>query len=565
MSSRVLRIRWIPLLLAGAASAFENPEPPVHVYMFGRFSDFVNIELTERQIRESLHLIDRYSQKHGDLHVSATILFSGALSQAIEERNGQTGIKDYIADHVKRGVIELGYDGTDEPTYHRRPLPEAWGNKTPEERWLSRVNAMDRFLTQSRDISGIAQKGKSGGLQAMQQVFGEAVCITGLTEELGGDSEFVHALRRHNTKAIMWGIPDPDPARNIHGYRGSAAGFGTMMSPGTEFSTELNWVDNVLRSSETSDASVRVVSLAEGPEAIKGVFGKMTRKNMRIVHIEVGDVRAYLTEGYRSGAVYPPLRLAYNHPDRPQLPPDAIADDKEVGAAIKRQEDALEWLATQFLPANKGSRFLSSTDLKRMVSPVIGETISVAELETAAREFLKTSSRETYLPDYIQAGDQYLSLADSFYVLTSILAEQHRTGNRPSSVRIAPVFGPLETLEEHGPSSGTVPAASVNRMCATLATRLDDQSWRPMPANMIPTWLEIDGLRINGAQFLKLMFESLAAPSLDTKINVRLTNMFSAAGLVCPKMRMQDDQGGTWTFRPARIDMSRLTVLKSQR
>ena len=45
----------------------------------------------------------------------------------------------------------------------------------------------------------------------MQEVFGPAVCITGLTEEVGVDSEIVHALRRHNRTALLWGIPDPDP------------------------------------------------------------------------------------------------------------------------------------------------------------------------------------------------------------------------------------------------------------------------------------------------------------------------------------------------------------------
>jgi hypothetical protein len=53
-----------------------------------------------------------------------------------------------------------------------------------------------------------------------------------------------------------------------------------------------------------------------------------------------------------------------------------------------------------------------------------------------------------------------------------------------------------------------------------------------MPDNMIPTWLEIDGIRINGAQFLKLMFESLLAPAPGTRIKVQMTNMLSAAGLV---------------------------------
>jgi polysaccharide export outer membrane protein len=68
-------------------------------------------------------------------------------------------------------------------------------------------------------------------------------------------------------------------------------------------------------------------------------------------------------------------------------------------------------------------------------------------------------------------------------------------------------------------------------MCATVAERLNARMWKPMPTNMIPAWLEVDGVRVNAAQFLKLMFESLAAPAATARMNVRMTNMLSPAGL----------------------------------
>jgi hypothetical protein len=508
--------------------------------------------------------VDKYRQKHKEANVSATFLFSGALSHALAERNSKTGIRDYVLDHARRDVIEIGYDGADEPTYKRRPRADASGARTPQERWLARVDATDRFLTESRDLFGLEQKGKAGGLSAMQQVFGEAVCITGVTEELGGDSEAVHAISRHNTKAIMWGIPDPDPARNMHGYRGSAASFGYWMSPAPNFSPEVNWVDNVLRSSETSDAAMRLVSLAEGPDAVRGVLEKLPRKHVRVLHVEVGSLRMYLSEPYRAGFMYPPLRLAYDHPDRPQLPPEGYADEKEAAASLAKQEAALEWLSGAFLTANPSSAFVSSTGLKRMAAPVLGKTIRVEDLEKAGKEFLSQGANETYLPSHVRVGDRYLSLADSFYALANVLAEQHLTGKRPAAVRLAPVFGPLETPDDHGPALGEVTAVSVNRMCATVAERLNARMWKPMPTNMIPAWLEVDGVRVNAAQFLKLMFESLAAPAATARMNVRMTNMLSPAGLVYPKMRMSIDQGGTWTFRPAALTPSP-SVLKPQR
>jgi hypothetical protein len=258
------------------------------------------------------------------------------------------------------------------------------------------------------------------------------------------------------------------------------------------------------------------------------------------------------------------LRSAYAYPDRPGLPPEALADEKEVAAGLEKQEAALEWIAAQLLAANAGSRFVSSTDLKRMVPPAIGGKISVADLEKAAPELLRIWASDTYLPDHLEVGDQYLSLADAFYVLATALGEQHRTGKRPESVRLAAVYGPLETPDDHGPALGSVTPAAVARVSSSLVTRLNDTSWKPLPSNMIPAWLEVDGLRVNSAQFLRLMLESLVTPSRDARINVKMTNMFSAAGLVYPKMRDSTDQGCTWTFRPAPLNTGQ-KVLSSQR
>src|SRR5205814_1090303 len=132
------------------------------------------------------------------------------------------------------------------------------GARTPEERWLRRSDAAGRMLTEARDtLTGDPLPGKTGGLLRMQELFGPAVCITGVTSDLGGDSELVHYLSRYNTTALMFGVPDPDPLRNMHGYRGSTQEFGRGMSPVPETSPELYWQDNFLRSSETTDAAIR--------------------------------------------------------------------------------------------------------------------------------------------------------------------------------------------------------------------------------------------------------------------------------------------------------------------
>jgi len=128
-----LWVLLLVLLLEGMLPA-QAARQPVFIYLYARMGDHVNIELTEDRIRRILPMLERYRKAHPDAHVSATILFSGAVSQALAERNAQTGIKDLVLDYARRGAIELGYDGTDEPTYQRRPVPVFAGAKSPADR-----------------------------------------------------------------------------------------------------------------------------------------------------------------------------------------------------------------------------------------------------------------------------------------------------------------------------------------------------------------------------------------------------------------------------------------------
>ncbi len=553
-------IRVTSLAVAGVVSVVgadkEPPKQPVYIYLFGRFSDFYNIKMTEGRIRDTVSLVEKYRREYPESRASATMLFSGALSQALAERNARTGIKDYLVDAARRGVIEIGYDGADEPTYWFRPHPELAKAKTPEERWRARSDAAEKFLTESRDpVTGAVQVGKSGGLKAMQEIFGEAVCLRGLTPEFGGDSEYIWHLKRYNTKAILWGLPDPDPSYNIHGYRGSVWVFGKTMSPTPNESPELNWIDNRLRLSETSDAAVRLVSGREGPEGIKKVVEKLDRGHVRFVHVELGDVRMYLSQFYDKGELYPPLKVAYSHPNHPTLPEEAFADDKQHEEAAALQDALMKWLAKDFLPENAGSHFVSSTDVASMAPSILSQSVSVDRLQNSAKAMLAAWGNNTYLPDYLALGGQYLSMADTFEVLCDVLAEQHRKGSRPQSVRVHPVHGPLQMPPEHGPAIGEVSAAAVARVAAELADKLKDESGMDVPVNVIPIWVQIDGLRVTAGQFLRLMAESLVAPSPDAKIKVKMTYFFSSQGLGYPKTRLPIDQGGTWTFRPAPLKL----------
>ena len=104
---------------------FGTPTPVMSEVNLGVLkTDQVNIAMSEDRLRHILPLVERYRQMHPEGRLSATVLFTGAVSEALEQRNAQTHILDYVKDYIRRGVIEAGYDGADEPTYQQRPTLE---------------------------------------------------------------------------------------------------------------------------------------------------------------------------------------------------------------------------------------------------------------------------------------------------------------------------------------------------------------------------------------------------------------------------------------------------------
>ena len=80
------------------------------------------MDITEARLRRLLPMIEQFRKENPQAHVSATIFFTGAVSQALADQNKKTHIKDFVLKYKKMGVIEIGYDGTDEPTYDHRPM-----------------------------------------------------------------------------------------------------------------------------------------------------------------------------------------------------------------------------------------------------------------------------------------------------------------------------------------------------------------------------------------------------------------------------------------------------------
>ncbi len=121
------------------------------------------------------------------------------------------------------------------------------------------------------------------------------------------------------------------------------------MSPIAETAPELYWQDNVLRSSEASDDTVRLVHAYDGIESMKKLIEKADRTKVHVVHVELADEQNYVRPDFVKGPEYPALRYAYDHPESPKLPPDALRVKSDVDASYA-SEDAVSssWLMSSF-------------------------------------------------------------------------------------------------------------------------------------------------------------------------------------------------------------------------
>jgi hypothetical protein len=77
-----------------------------------------------------------------------------------------------------------------------------------------------------------------------------------------------------------------------------------------------------------------------------------------------------------------------------------------------------------------------------------------------------------------------------------------------------------------------------------------------MPNNTIPPMFTVDGIRMNAAQFLRLMAQVIVDPSPESTLHVRMVYMITGTAMVFPKARNMQDVGATWTFKPAPLNQA---------
>ena len=559
----LILLSFIPQALSQSSAA----GLPVLVFVRMRATDAINIGMTENRLRRSLQMLEALKKQYPSTPVKATIYVNGAVSEVLAQRNPQTGVRDLLLNSAKAGLVEIGYDGTNEPRSSEQPLVDYRNVNTPKEDYLARQAVAERVLGEGRDpITGKLVPDADGGLKKMQQVFGEAASIwgaqvqvkdvaTGTMPDWGSDAEMVQQIGLMNSRGTLPGVLEDVPHFDFF-YDDWIPAYSKNLSATADTSPEVYWQENRLRISERSDKSSKVVNAWDGPDGLKDYLEKLNRAKIRIVVLEIGGEKGYLRPAYRDELIYPPFKYAEKHPGAPRLPEEAFAKEEDVAASFQKEKDALGYVLDSFLSRNKGSRLVASRDLVNMTSPCVGYRVGMASLLQALADLDRSWGDATSLPKYVQVDSRYLSLAQTFQVVADSLVERRRTGKRPESVEVLNVYGPIDMPSGTGAIQTEVTAKDVALAAVYIVPPLHEQIWSPLPRNAVPGQVQVDKVTVNGAQYLRLMIEALLLEDPQAKLTVRPTGMIWAPEAVAFRTRPVAEMGTIWTIKPAPLNLA---------
>lgn len=188
------------------------------------------------------------------------------------------------------------------------------------------------------------------------------------------------------------------------------------------------------------------------------------------------------------------------------------------------------------------------------VGPKYGQSVSIEAVEAIARALVAGWTDRP--PLFVQAGEGYFTLAESFELLTLALGEYAQRQIFPAQVPFYKVIGSLERVSP-SPQAMETPTIEILTLASELAAQFKDRTWRPTPFYIIPSTIFVGISPVNAAEFLRLMadlfivFREGRAPGL-----VRLVPSQSLPGSaeIYAKISLLQFPGGIlWSLKPAKI------------
>ncbi len=543
---------------AAAQTESVSAPQPVYFLLYSRYSDHVVPQEMEKRLNRLQPIMEQL--KRDEPSASVLLEFSGAMIAPLKLMDAGGGHIGRLKEMSRQGLAEFGYDGTDEPTYRNRPRVKLRKIAEPERRWTERGEAADLFLRYFRaPFTGDADQARPGGLKLVQDTFGELALVSNWTQYVGSDAPELHRLSRLNKDSALAGFLAANPEWGIEGYANSLNGIASFMSASAPTAApEVYWEGSRLRIAETGKRGVRPVSTTDGAAGLKAFIAGLDRSTPHVIYMEIVGEKRYLVLRSDGSVQWPPLVWAFDHPEEPLQPTNmrSFRGQSEVEQEYQTEQETLQWMVKEFFPANPGSRFVSVANLKKAVTNTVGSEIPAAEITRAAESIQAAAmAHRNFAGQWAQAGEHYFSTAEVFELLAASLAGIQKTGKAPATVRLESMYGPMAMSWDLGDKPVEVDANSVIRTAAEIAGRIHGETWTPVPANMVPSAITVEGQELNPARFLDLMAQVYLGAR--GKVRADLCMMFSPAGMGYPHNTPKEDMGNTWTLKPATLVLAK--------
>lgn len=549
------RCAWVlgcVLVAWGVVVTAEGPSP-VYVLLQATIDDEINPEGMARLPR-LLATMQALERRGAAFHPTCLLQFNGVTANTLASENAATGRLDQVRDLARRGLLEIGYDGSDEPTFLTRPQPNFRGAATAEQRWQARMQALQWFLAEWKDpLTGEPDPARAGGLRKVLEVFGPVSFARGVTFEPWSSAEAVHAMAALGAHPALAGFVEPSayPARNFSGYRGGSPMLSASLAPDARSAPEVFWLDTTLHLSDYGMPGGRVFNAHEGPEALEKLLAGLDRSRPHVVQVRLGHPAVFAKPGFGPRNYQTPLDYAYDNPKAPNVPPSALLSPEDRAAAEAREQAVLDWLVDRFFPGNPGSRFVSIGALAREAEAAVSAPVLPQDLREAATVLRdRTVAAGGELPAFVTAGQRYFSLADLFGLLATALATPagDATG---AALEVVPLLGPIELVEAQPVKELRVAREAVVRACGEMAPARSAAEWTVVPRRVVPSRVVVDGVTLTAGQFLLAMADAYLAGAAQARVDVRSTTASSGVLFVLPLTRPRSDGGSVWTVRPA--------------
>lgn len=418
---------------------------PLYFFLFTHTEDPFNHELSEERYLRLVPEVEARAATYPEANLVWTIMFQGTDARSVAERN-HLGTADTLRAANHSGVVRFGYHAHHEATYQNRPQNDF----TEDTPWETLVQGMVEWLGCLKELStGDCIAPEGGGITAVESLLGPVEVVSG--DFLVADSAYKGgptshaALKLLPSRIIGFGYPDHGPFGQA-GRREQVARLMERLTPTQETSSSLYWADNVLNMNGGSPMDgVAGIDPLLGPLAARGKLQQLDRSRPHIVLTGLASKFLYTRQDLNTS----PTIYGYAHPDAPELPPELLNSEAEKEQFYQQSLDTLDYLLTEVLPENPGSRFISSDELLDMVAPPEYWLIDEERLrKMAAWALLHWTDRP---PDWVSDGRNFYSLRDLFTLLTMALAERDRavTDTRPIHLafELPLAYGPLEVVD----------------------------------------------------------------------------------------------------------------------